>query len=333
MPATRALMPPSPQQAGLAPRPAPNEPRQAGVAPHMAGRESPGRTNAVRPQGGPPARRVPAAPTPAGIKTKLGAANEPGMGLPAAPAKAPLGLVPPPGSLDGPFPSDQMLRADGGDRPLGDDPLTFPCEQVGGALVAPFSCSRATFDFLRGNVLRNPGDIQVIILYGLQKFDRRTGQHQIALDRGGRDTPNAITRDGAIVVPDGKAFIVTDFVGAAFESVFGLPGALRSIDPASLSMNLCFSLVQQNGQQALPQSALLGGLGGHFCNGTPFLNDSAVFGYPALTQTIRMPAQALYTVQVPPYPGFPDVIGARVKGYLVNQQLLAAVQDRPVTNG
>jgi len=330
MAATRALVPPSPQQAGLAPRPAPRlmpEPQPAGVAPQALGRMSPGRTNAQRPQGAAPtSRRVPAVPTPAGVKTKLGAANEPGMGLPPA-----RGFGAEPGALDG-FSFD-ALRADSGDRPLGDDPLTFPCEQVGGALVAPFSCSRSTFDFLRTNVLRNPGDLQVIILYGLQRFDRSIGQHQIALDKGGRDTPNAITRDGAIVVPDGKAFIVTDFVGLAFESVFGLPGAMRTIDPASLSMNLVFSLVQQNGQQALPQGALLGGLDGTFRNGTPFLNDSAVFGYPALTQTIKMPAQALYTVAVPPYPGFPDVIGARVKGYLVNQQLLAAVQDRPVTNG
>ena len=310
MSATRALSPPA--QNGLGPKePTPAKPALI----------SPGRSNAGRPAPvNPVVRRISSAPVAAGVQTKRGAANESGMGIPAGAIQALLGLP------------DAQPTA----RALGDNPLDFPCEQVGGPggpLVAPFSCSRSTFDFLRANILRNPGDMQVIILYGLQRFDRSVGQHQIALDKGGRDTPNAITKDGAIVIPDGQAFIVTDFIGVAFQSVFGLPGAVRSIDPASLCLNLCFSFVQQNGQQALAQSALIGGLGGNFCNGTPFLNDPAVFGYPALTQTIKIPAQALYTVQVPPFPGFPDVIGARVKGYLVNQQLLSAVQDRPVTNG
>lgn len=254
------------------------------------------------------------------MKTKLGATNEPGMGIGAGALRS-LGIATEPGLVEG---LGQALL------PV---PVQAPCEALangpdGPILGAPFSCGAAALDWLRANIL--PADIHPIILYGLETFDRSPGVHQIAMTRGAPTLPGFQGKPGSIIIPAGNAFIVTDFVGLAMESVFGLPGALKEVDIASLARNLCFSLVQQNGAQALPQSTLLGGENGRICPGTPFIRDSAVFGYPALTHTVKMSMQALYHVQVPPYPGFPDVIGARVKGYLVSLQLLAAALERPV---
>lgn len=210
--------------------------------------------------------------------------------------------------------------------PGGEHPPDYLCEQVGDVQIAPFSCSGATIDFLRVNVLRNPGDIQALTYYGIVEFERRRGTHAIPVDRIGRNTPGSVAKNGSIVVPDGLAFIVTDFQAFALQTVMGLPGATEELDTGALALQVCFAIVRQNGRQALSQRTLLNGQ--EFCNGTPFLRDSPISGYPALTETSIVSLQPQYQVRRLPFPGFPDFVGARVKGYMIEQQLLAAAQSR-----
>lgn len=275
-------------------------PREAGLGPRAPGEKRPARAPLQINQ--PPPQMMKA-----GLQTKVGAANEAGLGIPRQP----------PGGL-----GQNDIAVDGSCDVMGDK-IGFP----------NFACSTATRDFLRVNVLRNPGDFQIVIQHGIVPFNAKVGRHVIPFSKTSPtgEIPNNNGKNGAFIIPAGQVLIVTDFMCFAFQGKWGLPGQLEEIDPSALVANVAFSLMQENNTQAFEQQALIGGLDGRFVNGTPFLRDCATFGYPALTQNVKASVEAVYEVFVPPYPGFPEFVGARLKGYLVNQQLLSAVLDRPET--
>lgn len=270
----------------------PVDPVPNGLAPRAPGEPRP--VSPVR-------KVVQSSPAPAALRTRIGAENEPGMGVAVAARSLQARL----GQDEGNWGPDQ------------------PCEQIGPVAIAPFSCSGAALDFLRVNVL--PNAVKALSYYGITKFNRTKGTHIIPVDRTS-NAPGIVAAQGAIVVPDGQAFIVTDFIGLTMEGVPGAPGVLRELDPAAVSLQVCFALIRQNGRQALSQQTLLGAE--IFCNGTPFTRDTPGAGYPALTETSEVPLQPVYQVRILPFPGVPEYIGVRIRGYMVEQQLVAAALNR-----
>lgn len=208
----------------------------------------------------------------------------------------------------------------GGAAPEGLDGYTaeFPgcAVQVPGAA---YSCSQQVFDFLASNVLRN-SDIIPVIRSGWVQFDRRIGVHDIPLALASSDD----SLPGDINVPDNQALIVTSFTPFAALNMPGLAGSFISVDPQSLVGQVAFFLRADNGVRPLSEQSLTAGT---MAGGTEIVNDDVGNVTPPFTDVAKQSVGAGYEVIFQPTPGFPSIVGCRVRGYMVNQQLLAEALD------
>lgn len=189
-----------------------------------------------------------------------------------------------------------------------------------------YTCSKATFAFLLNNVLRD-SDLTVVDLTGAVLFDRSVGTHMIPLASGG-DRISAPAREGAFVIPQGMSLIVTEFYPFAGVPNVGLPGAYSSIDPLSLIGQVTFFLIETGGRHLFnAQTTTPFGT----ASGVAILNESVSDGYPAITATVKQGGViGAYQVLSPPFPGWPKIVGVRVKGFLVDNVLLGQIQNIPV---
>lgn len=190
--------------------------------------------------------------------------------------------------------------------------------------AAAYGCSQQVFDFLASNVLRNT-DIVPIIRSGWVLFERSIGVHKIPLavldsDSNGNKFP------GDIRVPDTQALIVTSFTPFAALTMPGLPGAWVSVDPQSLIGQVAFYLVADNGVHPLAETTLTQG---ETASGTEIVNAPEVSGnaHPPYTDVMKSSVGAAYKVFHSPFPGFPSIVGVKMRGYMINQQLLAEALD------
>lgn len=188
--------------------------------------------------------------------------------------------------------------------------------------AAAFTCSEQTFDFLASNVLRN-SDIVPVVRSGYINFDRALGVHSIPLDE---QETNGQKFPGDLLVPDTQALIVTSFTPFAALTMPGLPGAYTSVDPFSLLGQVAFYLVADNGVHPLAERSVTEG---DVVSGTEIVNAPEISGdaHPPYTDVIKTSVGAAYKVFHSPYPGFPSVVGVRLRGYMINQQLLAEALD------
>jgi hypothetical protein len=190
--------------------------------------------------------------------------------------------------------------------------------------AAAYSCSQQVFDFLASNVLRNT-DIVPIIRSGWVNFDRTLGVHSIPLDLN--ETQNLGDKlPGDIRVPDTQSLIVTSFSSFAALNNPGLPGAFIAVDPFSLVGQVAFFLRADNGVHALGEQTLTQG---DTASGDEIVNapEIAALSHPPYTDVMKNSVGAGYKVFHSPFPGFPTIVGVRVRGYMVNQQLLAEALD------
>lgn len=193
-------------------------------------------------------------------------------------------------------------------------------ERAGGT----FSGSSATRDFLRVNVIRNT-DLQLVDVVGATVFDRSLGVHTIPLQ--GLTGSSAPSKDGQFPITDGKVLIVTKFQPWATVPNVGMPNQNVEIDPASLIGQVTFSLVAQGAGQPLNQTFVTPNTG--MVSGTPFLFPFSVGEYPPVhSATIRTGSvSAIYNVINSPFPGWPRVVGVRMKAYLIDVELFDAVMN------
>lgn len=187
-----------------------------------------------------------------------------------------------------------------------------------------FSCSAATLEFLRTNIIRN-SDLQIIDLTGETVFDRTVGVHTIPLTQP-TERFAAPAASGAFVIGRGQAFIVTKFQPFAGVPNVGLPGAYTTIDPLSLAGQVGFYLLGSGGHATFNQQTITPN---SIINGTsilsPLISDQNT---PSLTVAIEQESvSAVYQVVSPPFPGFPKIVGVRVKGYLIDAILLKEIMD------
>jgi hypothetical protein len=210
-----------------------------------------------------------------------------------------------------------------------------PGAGVGGGLLADFpgcavptsaaayACSQQVFDFLASNVLRN-ADLVPVIRSGWVVFDRSLGTHSIPLDA--TDTQRDDSLPGDLLVPDTQALIVTSFTPFAALNMPGLPGSFIGVDPFSLVGQVAFSLIADNGSRPLVERTVSAG---DVESGTEIVNAPEIAGnsHPPYTDVAKTSLGAAYKVFHSPFPGYPSIVGVRLRGYMVNQQLLAEALD------
>lgn len=189
-----------------------------------------------------------------------------------------------------------------------------------------YSGSKVSSELLRSSVLRDE-DILLVDLTGTVPFDRTVGVHVIPL-QAISDRFAAPSAEGAYYIGQGQSLIVTDFAPFAAMPNVGLPGSHTLIDPISLIGQVCFSLVERGGGHPLNQQSVTPN---SICSGNSFLDMGIRGGYPVITSTIKTGSvSAQYQVSSPPFPGFPQIVGVRVRGYLVDSVLLNQIQNEKI---
>lgn len=203
-------------------------------------------------------------------------------------------------------------------------PVLAPAELQRHPRPETFTCSLVTAEFLRQAVLRDE-DILLVDLTGSVAFDSTPGTHIIPLMQE-NDRLTAPGRAGAFYIGQGQALVITDFEAFATVPNVGLPGGNISIDPLALIGQVTFSLVSQGGahpfnqQSSTPNST---------SSGTSILYRPIRHGHPVVTATVKTGnVVAQYNVVNPPFPGFPRVVGASMKGYLLDANLLNQIQNQ-----
>lgn len=187
------------------------------------------------------------------------------------------------------------------------------------------ACSQATFNFLQNHILPNH-QLKIMTWTGEVPFDPEAGIHFIPFELPERSKG----RRGPIVASDGNVLLVTSVFFDAYISNPGLPGALIEVDRGGLPQ-VCFGLLQDDGTQALPAQTVVNGI---LCNGRRLRDLGGLDTLPTLNDRVDRGVIGYYEVIKPPFPGFPEVVRARMSGFFVGSTLLTEALERcGVTGG
>lgn len=182
--------------------------------------------------------------------------------------------------------------------------------------LAAVDCSTPAFrgsgaeEYLRVNALNN-GIATPTQRSGFVNFNNAVGPHDLWIGEGGDVIP--------IEVGAQQTFLITNFAAFAGMSNPGLPGSYVEIDMLGLVGLVAFYLQADNGAHPYPENTSAGNA--PMGNGTELVNVPSVVTSPSFTDTAVTNFRAVYEVLRSPFPGFPAIVGAKVRGYMLPRQL------------